>query len=93
MLTAYFTQPSNRKHSERKVEEKWSKLQIGSVADFIPAEKKAFKRWKQVGGDVTDSTRIKSVKSRFSRKMKGAYRQCKKTEAAACSSRQERSNA
>jgi hypothetical protein len=83
VFTAYYTQPQNRKRSEQKAEKVWGNLQIGSVAEFIPAEKKAFKRWKQAGGDVTDSTRIKNVKGRFNKKMRKAYKQYKKAEAAA----------
>ena len=50
---------------------------------FIPCEKKAFRKWRQAGGDVTDATRTEDVKARFGPKLAPAYARHVKSEACA----------
>jgi len=82
ILTVYFSKPGNKKKSEKKAEKKWRQLQVQPVSKFIPMEKKAFRLWKQAGGDITDSSRIKIVKKRFGKELKSAYKSYKRVEAA-----------
>ena len=83
IFAAYFSKPGNRDSNEKKAEKKWKELKIDSVAEFIPLEKKAFRKYKQATGDVSDASRIKTVKKKFDKKMKKAYKEHKKAEASA----------
>jgi hypothetical protein len=83
IFTAFFEKPGNRDSSEKQAKKAWKALQITSVAEFIPLEKKAFRRYKQAGGDVSEASRIKTVKKKFSAEMKKAFKQYKKAEASA----------
>ena len=66
---------------EQRQKEKWKKIKLLSVSLFIPSEKKAFRKWKQTGGDVTDATRIEDVKARFGPKLALAYARYVESEA------------
>jgi hypothetical protein len=83
IFAAYFSKPGNRDSNEKKAERKWKEMKIYTVAEFIPLEKKAFRKYKQAGGDVSDASRIKTVKKKFSKEMKKAYKAHKKAEASA----------
>jgi hypothetical protein len=61
----------------------WEAVSLTSVSDFIPSEKKAFKKWRQAGGEVSDATRIEGVKARFGLKLDAAYKQHVQNEACA----------
>ena len=83
LFEAYFSHSAEPAVCEQRQKEKWKKIKLLSVSLFIPAEKKAFKKWRQAGGDVTDATRIEDVKARFGPKLALAYSRYVESEACA----------
>ena len=87
LFEAYFAQSAEPAENEQRQKERWQGIRLLSVSEFIPCEKKAFRRWRQAGGDITDASRIEDVKARFGPKLGPAY--SRHVEAEACAGRRE----
>ena len=85
LFEVYFGQSAEPEVHEQQAKAVWEKIRLMSVSVFIPCEKKAFRR--QAGGDVTDATRIESVKARFGPKLAPAC--SRHVESEACAGRRE----
>jgi hypothetical protein len=87
LFEVYFGQSAEPAVQEQQAKVVWENIRLISVSVFIPCEKKAFRRWRQAGGDVTDATRIEDVKARFGPKLAPAY--ARHVESEACAGRRE----
>ena len=87
LFEVYFSQSSEPAVQEQQAKVVWKNIRLLSVPVFIPCEKKAFRKWRQAGGDVTDATRIEDVKARFGPKLAPAY--ARHVESEACAGRRD----
>ena len=87
LFEVYFGQSAEPAVQEQQAKVVWKNIRLLSVPVFIPCEKKAFRKWRQAGGDVTDATRIEDVKARFGPKLAPAY--ARHVESEACAGRRD----
>ena len=69
LFEVYFSQSAEPTVQEQHAKMVWINIRLLSVPDFIPCEKKTFRKWRQAGGDITAATRIEHVKARFGPKL------------------------
>lgn len=69
LFEAYVSHSAKPVENAQRQKERWQGIRLLSVSDFISREKKAFRRWRQAGGDITDASRVEDVKTRSGPKL------------------------